>query len=239
MMKKRTFLIIFAALVLALAACGGDDDNGNGSGEGAVPTAEATAEAAGSTGGLSLNTAPDLGGGPDLATGPGGGAGDERQLPGCSDPDSEECPAPLDMPLDGEASFEGVSINYPSRYFVAAVGDEAGGDALIAITPSENYRFEEQASFRVYFAESVDAALADLVDPDTAEWNAGALEGTIGVTLDAEQEPQRNTTIGAFELPDGRAIVLQLDTTGKYGWDLFTRVYDGMLQTLTVAEAGS
>jgi len=237
MMKKRTLLVIFAALALALAACGGDDDDGNG--DSAAPTEEATAEAAESTGSLSLNAAPDLGGGPDLATGPGGGAGDDRQLPGCSDPDSEECPAPLDMPLDGEASFEGVSINYPSRYFVAAVGDEAGGDALIAITPSENYRFEEQASFQVYFAESVDAALADLVDPEMAAWNAGALEGTIGVMLDAGQDPQRNTTIGAFELPDGRAIVLQLDTTGKYGWDLFTRVYDGMLQTLTVAEAGS
>jgi hypothetical protein len=236
MMKKRTFLVIFAALALTLAACGGDDDNGND--DSAAPTAESTAEAAESTGGLSLNTAPDLGGGPDLATGP-GGAGDERQLPGCSDPDSEECPAPLDMPLDGEVSFEGVSVNYPSRYFVAAVGDEAGGDALIEITPSENYRFEEQASFQVYFAESVDAALAELVDPHMAEWNAGALEGTIGVMLDAEQDPQRNTTIGAFELPDGRAIVLQLDTTGKFGWDLFTRVYDGMLQTLTVAEAGS
>jgi len=227
-MKKWTILVIFAALALILAACGGDDDNGNGGN--AAPTEEATAEATEAAGAPSLDAAPDLAGGLS------GGPGDERQLPGCSDPDSDECPAPLDMPLDGEASFEGVSINYPSRYFDAAVGDEAGGDALIAITPSENYRFEEQAAFQVYFAESVDAALADLVDPDTAEWTAGALEGTIGVARDAAQEPQQATTIGAFALPDGRAIVLKAETTGQYGWDLFSRVYDDMLQTLTVAE---
>ncbi len=233
-MKKWTILVIFAALALILAACGGDDDNDSDT----RPTATeaATAEAAEADGAPSLDAAPDLGGGPDLAGGLSGGPGDERQLPGCSDPDSDECPAPLDMPLDGEASFEGVSINYPSRYFDAAVGDETGGDALIAITPSENYRFEEQATFQVYFAESVDAALADLVDPDTAEWTAGALEGTIGVVRDAAQEPQQATTIGAFALPDGRAIVLKAETTGQYGWDLFSRVYDDMLQTLTVAE---
>ena len=134
-MKKWTILVIFAALALILAACGGDDDNDSDT----RPTATeaATAEAAEADGAPSLDAAPDLGGGPDLAGGLSGGPGDERQLPGCSDPDSDECPAPLDMPLDGEASFEGVSINYPSRYFDAAVGDETGGDALIAITPSE------------------------------------------------------------------------------------------------------
>lgn len=229
-MKRRIWLLVaFMALALILAACGGDGDD-DGDNEPAA-TEEATAEAAESTGGLTLDAGPDLGAGLNA----GGEAGDDRQLPGCSDPDSEECPAPLQMTLDGQASVEGVSINYPSRYFDAALGEEDAEGVLIEITPSENFRFEEQAAFQVYFAESVEAALADLADPITAEWNAGALEGVIGVVLDAEQDPPHNTTIGAFALPDGRAIVLKAETTGKYGWDLFSRVYDDMLQTLTVA----
>ena len=80
-MKKWTILVIFAALALILAACGGDDDNDSDT----RPTATeaATAEADGAP---SLDAAPDLGGGPDLAGGLGDGPrgelrGREHQLP--------------------------------------------------------------------------------------------------------------------------------------------------------------
>ena len=52
---------------------------------------------------------------------------------------------------------------------------------------------------------------------------------------DPTQDPPVNTTIGAFALPDGRAIVLKAITTGKYGWDLYTRLYEDMLNSLAVS----
>jgi hypothetical protein len=157
---------------------------------------------------------------------PGGG------LPGCSDPNDTECPAALSFDLDGEASSGGVTIRYPARYFDATTG---GDPVLIAIQPSEKYAFPEQASFQVYFADSIDQALAELQDPLMADWTAATgLSGKVGVVKDRAQDPPVNTVIGAFSLPDGRVIVLKLVATGKYGWDLFSQIYSQMLDTLTV-----
>ena len=60
--------------------------------------------------------------------------------------------------------------------------------------------------------------------------------GTIGVVKDDTQDPPVNTTIGAFGTKDGRAIVLKLITTGQYGWDLYSQLYQDMLNTLTVGQ---
>lgn len=152
-------------------------------------------------------------------------------LPGCSDPDDEACPMPLVMDLDGEIAAGGISLRYPARYFNVTVGE---GDVLLTIAPSENNKFAERAVFEAYFAESVDAALAVLIEPETADWTAAGLSGKIGVVRDETQDPPVNTTIGAFALADGRAVVLKLTSTGKYGWDLWLQVYVAMLETLTV-----
>ncbi len=137
------------------------------------------------------------------------------------------------MDMDGEASVGGITVSYPTRYFTAATDEE--GDIPIEITPSENNRFAETATFQIYYADSVEAALAELTDPETADWQTDTFdEGTIGVVKDPTQDPPVNTTIGAFALPDGRAIVLKAITTGKYGWDLYTRLYEDMLNSLAV-----
>ena len=98
----------------------------------------------------------------------------------------------------------------------------------------ENNKFEERAVFEAYFAESVEAALSGLSEPEIADWTAAGLSGKIGVSRDQTQDPPVNTTIGAFALADGRAVVLKLTSTGKYGWDLWSQVYANMLETLTV-----
>ncbi len=204
-------------IVLGAAACGNDDDK-------PAITPEPTAETGSSSGSMSLE------GGLGLNVGAGGGIA--GGLPGCTDPDDEECPLPLVMDLDGEIAVGGVSVRYPERYFDATAGE---GDILITISPSENNRFAERAVFEASLAESVEAALAALAEPETAPWTAGALSGTIGVMRDETQDPPVNTTVGAFALDDGRAVVLTLTTTGKYGWDRWSQVYTSMLDTLTVS----
>lgn len=138
---------------------------------------------------------------------------------------------PLVMDLDGEIVAGGIGLRYPARYFNVTVGE---GDVPLTITPSENNKFAERAVFEAYFADSVDAALAVLTEPETADWTAAGLSGKIGVMRDQTQDPPVNTTVGAFALADGRAVVLKLTSTGKYGWDLWSQVYVAMLETLTV-----
>ncbi len=236
-MRKLRIIVIWALLLaLLLAACDGDDgDSDADSGPETAPTAETTGDESG---------APDAEGGAATGFDPGGtgitlggqpGAGGDSGLPGCSDPDDEECPAALQMALDGEATADGVTVNYPARYFNALAGDDAPEDVLIRIEPSENNRYAERAIFDIYFAESVATALETLEDPETVAWTTESLAGQIGVSKDAEQEPPVNTAIGAFEAPDGRAITVKLTTTGKYGWDLWSLVYRDMLETLAVA----
>jgi len=216
---SRNYGLLVGLMMLALvwAACGGDEseDPENES----APSQAAT------------ETAFDPGAAPDLAINPAGSG-----LPGCSDPSDRECPAPLDLDLDAEVSDSGVTIRYPSRYFVARTGSENPDGVPIEIAPGDNYNFEDQANFQVYFAESMENALSVLEgEPETTEWSTDRLTGgTIAVVKDREQTPPINTTVGAFPLDDGRVVVLKLVTTGKYGWDLFSATYDRMLDTLTV-----
>jgi hypothetical protein len=211
MMRTRNMLLWVVLLVLALvlAACGGgDDDKKNDEASGAVdPTA------------TSVSFGTDLGAISDM--------------PGCSDPNDEECPAPIQLPLDGTATAADVSISYAARYF-DAVTEGLPDEMLIQITPSANNRYTEEAVFSVYFAESVEAALAGLVEPDSAEWRTDTLTGTIAVSKDETQDPVVTTSIGAFDTGDGRVIVLQAVTTEMYGWDLWAQVYAEMLDTLVV-----
>lgn len=217
-LSRKWLWAMLLVIALGAAACGSDGD------EESASTAEPTADAGSPPGGVSL----DGGLGLNLDTGGGSASG----LPGCADPNDDECPLPLVMDLDGEIAAGGVSVRYPDRYFDAAPGE---GDVLFTITPSENNRFAEHAVFEAAFAESVEAALAVLAEPETAEWTAGALSGTIGVVRDETQDPPVNTTVGAFALEDGRAVVLTLTTTGKYGWDLWSQIYASMLDTLAVS----
>jgi hypothetical protein len=138
------------------------------------------------------------------------------------------------LDLDGTAMQDTVTIQYPSRYFDAAAGSDG---ILIEITPNDKFKFQETAHFTVYFADSVESALAELADPATGSWSNATLNGTIGVTKDETQTPPVNTTIGAFTLADGRVIVVKLVTTQKFGWDLWSKVYEGMLNTVVVAPA--
>jgi hypothetical protein len=220
MRKTKWILLLTGLLILTLAACGGDNKDGKKSE--ATPTSE--------SGGTALN----LGSGSGLGIQPGGSTSSGNEMPGCSDPNDTECPVPLTLDLDGEASVGGVTIHYATRYFTATTNES--GDILIEIAPSENNKFTEKATFQVYFAESVDAALAVLTDPITAEWKTDSLSGTIGVMKDQTIDPPVNTTVGAFALGDGRTVVLKVITTGKYGWDLYSRLYEGMLNSLVVGE---
>jgi hypothetical protein len=222
MYKTKRVLLLAALFFLALAACGGDNKDHHGGNDESTPTPE------------SGGTVPNLNTGPGLGIQAGGSTSGSSSLPGCSDPNDNECPVPLVLDLDGEASAGGVTIRYPTRYFAAATRED--GDILIEITPSENNKFPEKATFQVYFAGSVDAALAGLVDPVTAEWTTDTLNGTIGVMKDQTLDPPVNTTIGAFLLGDGRTVVFEVITTGKYGWDLYARLYEDMLNTLLVSE---
>lgn len=218
------------ALMLILVACGGDDKDDGGS-DAADNSASATEESG--AGPAVLSGAPEVPSGPSLTLNTGGGG-----LPGCNDPDDTECPLPLELDLDGEITADGVTLAYPMRYLAAVTGDEALEDVLIQITPNERYTFQEQATFQVYFAASVETALAELTAPLITEWSADHLpEGTIAVVKDRSVDPPVNTAIGAFPVPDdpaGRVIVLKLVTTGKYGWDLFSLTYEQMLDSLIV-----
>lgn len=213
---KKNWLLIVLVLALGLAACG-DDDSDNG--DPVTPTVAATEVSGG---------AFNPGAAPDLSLNLGGSG-----LPGCNDPDDTACPSPLEFPLDADVSNGGISIQYSSRYFDAQTEGTTDG-VPIEISPSGNYKFEEQATFLVYFAPSVEDALASLQEPETGTWENATLSGTVGVVKDDTQDPPVNTTIGAFTVPDGRVVVLKLVTTGKYGWDLLSLTYENMLNTLTV-----
>lgn len=218
--------VIIGLLALALAACGGDEDKKD------TPTDTPTAA---SEPGVLDSAGPSL----DLPAGPAvePAAALGQQMPGCSDADSDECPAPVDLPMQGDAdqiTVDGVSLRYPSRYFDAASGDSAPEGVLVELTPSANNRYEQRVIFQVYFADSEASALAPLTDPESAAWSTGTLTGTIAVTRDDEADPPASVTIGAFPLADGRVIVLRADTTGLYGWDLWVRVYENILNSLTV-----
>lgn len=226
---KRHGLVI-GLLVVALAACGGDEDKKD------TPTDAPTIEATANGGAISLNPpgpSLDLSGGSDVESATTLG----QQMPGCSDADSDECPAPVDLPMQGDAdqiAVDGVSLRYPSRYFDAASGSDAPEGVLVELTPSANNKYAQRVIFQVYFADSEASALAPLTDPETVAWSTDALAGTIAVTRDDEADPPASVTIGAFPLADGRVIVLRADATGQYSWDLWVRVYENILNSLTV-----
>lgn len=179
----------------------------------------------------SFITAPSVGVNTDL--------GGENALPGCSDLDDEECPAALLMNLDGELSAGGVTISYPARYFDATVVDDPPRGKVIQIVPSENNRFTEEARFGVFLSDSSESVLSGLSDLESVEWATDALTGTITVIIDETQNPPVNTTIGAFTAEDSRGVVFEMFTTGKYGWELWSRVYEMMLWSLVFAPVSS
>lgn len=242
MPRTRGFWLAMAlVMIMALAACGGDtsDENGNvGENQGAAPTPTAE-EAGASVGtpqfGVSLAPQLQLGGANDSAPGEPPLAG---RLPGCSDPDGEDCPSPVNLPLDAQASGDGITVSYLSRYFAPA--EDAPNDVAIRIVPGERFPFEQQAEFDVYRAESVESAVSTIEATDSGEWTSGqGWTGIIAVQKDTAQDPQVNTSVGAFELPDGGAIVLRAVTTGEYGWDLWAVIYELMLNSLVVEPAGA
>lgn len=235
----RKMWIIFTTLLLAaalgLAACGNDSDNNEDAANLGSPTITPLPTPDGTPGDLFAPSGSDLTFGADL----GGGS----DLPGCADPDDEECPAALDMPLDGTAVADGLQISYPERYFTALTGEDiptgAPPGTLIQIVPSENNRYDEEAVFSLYYGDAVASAVADLEDAETAAWSTDALTGTIAVTRDDTVDPPISRTIGAFATEDAAGgdatvVVLELTTTGKYGWDLWSRVYVTMLDSIIV-----
>ncbi|WP_119068476.1 hypothetical protein [Aggregatilinea lenta] len=228
------FLSVIVVLALALAACGGDDDDTDtGTPPSDTPAASVATEAA--SGGLDLNVGPDLNpGGSDLNAATNNGT----LLPGCSDPDTTDCPAPIQMQMDGSISAGGITVAFPVRYFNALTADENPEGVPIQIEPNDTYAFENGAVFQLYFAESAEQATSELTDPVSAPWTAQGLgDGVIAVERDEEQDPPVSTIIGAFPTGDERTVVLKLTVDGQYGWDLFTRVYEAMLNTLTVTSA--
>lgn len=220
--------VVLLAGVLVLAACGGDDDSAGQNEPAADPTATGSAPV--------FNTGPSLNTGPDLAVGgaPDGASGDERQLPGCADPDSDECPSPLQVELDTTVTAENVTLSYYGRYWEALTG-EAAGDALVRIQPTDKNKFDLKGTFEVTFAESVDAALTSLGKPEPVAWETANLGGGVVATVhDDTVEPPVATVCGVFERPDGRAIVLTMIATGKYSLDFHQDVYTAMLDSLVV-----
>jgi hypothetical protein len=160
------------------------------------------------------------------------------RLPGCSDPDAGNCPAPVNLPLSEQASGDGITVSYLSRYF--ALDEDAPDGVAIRIISGERFPFEQQAEFDIYRAESVESAIATIEVTDSGEWTpTQGWNGTIAVQKDTTQTPQVNTSIGAFELPDGGAIVLRAVTTGEYGWDVWAVIYELMLNSLVVEPAGA
>ncbi len=205
---RRSWWIWGAVLLLALAACGGDDDKNKD--KSTEPTVSSTTPGFNAGGGVGLNV---------------GVPGSSSGLPGCSDPSDTACPAPLDLDLDAQVADSGIQLSYPSRYFVAQTSGENTDGVPVELVPSERFNWSSQAVFQAYFADFVDQALSELQDPITGEWSGTVLSGTVGVVKDQSQDPPVNTTVGAFPLEDGRVFVLRLQTTGKYGWDLFSEVY--------------
>lgn len=226
MMRRWLWWIGFGLLVpLLLAACGNADDTPAPP----APTPLTTAEVVAPAGGLNLDTGPDL----DLNLNTNRGT----QLPGCSDPDSEDCPAPVQMQLDGTASHAGITIRYPSRYFTALAGDENPQGIPLQFETNENFAYENEVVFQVYYEPSMEQALSSLDEPISAPWTAQQVgEGTIAVQKVETQDPPVSTVIGAFPVAEGQVVVLKLIVDGEYGWDLFSRVYEAMLNTLTVTQ---
>lgn len=218
----QRFWVVGAVLLLVLSACGGgDDDKKKNSAQ--QPAGQPTASAG----------TFDPGGGIGLQVDePGSSSG----LPGCSDPNDTECPAPLDLDLDAQVSGGGIQLSYPSRYFVAHTGAENTEGVLVELVPSDHFNWSSQAVFQVYFADSVEQALSELQDPTLGQWSGSTWSGTIGVVKDQSQEIPANTTIGAFPLENGRVVVLRLQTTGKYGWDLFSQVYTSIVDSFQIVE---
>ena len=232
MRKLRWMLLGLVLLTLVLAACDGDDDKGDADDEAPTSTLNSpdidSLDAPNPAGGdFNPGTSFDLGSSDAEVL-----AGNEG-LPGCTDPDDEACPMPLELDLDTTAVSGGMQIQYASRYFDATTDDDAG---RISITPSENNRFAERAEFEVFQAESVEAALAVLDAPDVVDWETSTLSGQIGVMRDETVDPPVATTIGAFEAENGEVFVFKLVSNGKYGWDLYSVLYADMVETLTIAE---
>lgn len=242
--SRSLWLVIALALVMALAACGGDNSDDE-SPPPPSPTIEANADTDADTvtdtdaaPGVTIPS-PGLSLAPDLALGGGDDSkSDEHslagRLPGCSDGEGEDCPSPVNLPLDSEASNDGITVSYLSRYF--ALAEDTPDDVAIRIVPNERFPFADmQATFDVYRAELVESAISVIEATDSGAWtSAQDWEGTIAVQKDDTQDPQTNTSIGAFALPDGGAIVLRAETTGQYGWDLWSVIYENMLNSLVV-----
>lgn len=228
---KWLWLVIALALAVTLAACGNDEKVSP------TPTPEPVSGA--QTPQLNLNAGPGLALG---SAGDGGGEGEPGmagRLPGCSDGDAEDCPAPVSLPLDAETSADGIAISYLSRYFEAAADAPEG--VAIRIAPNAKFPFADNlATFDVYRAGTVESAVAAIKPSDSGAWtSAQGWEGIIAVEKDEAQDPQTNISIGAFALPDGGAIVLKAVTTGKYGWDLWSVIYEQMLNSLVVEAPGA
>jgi hypothetical protein len=207
-MRKWGLLLLIAML----AACGSDDKDKN---KNEAVSTESSTNALDANTGLDLNFA-------------------SAALPGCEDINSDECPAPLQLPMDGTISDSGITVQYPARYFDTTVSSEG---KPIQISPSENNRYEDTAVFQLYFSDSVEQALSELTDPETKEWTASNISdvpGTIGVSTDESQEPPVSTVIGAFPLPDNRVLVFRAQTTGEYSWPLYSELYRAMLNSIVL-----
>lgn len=234
--RSRSFWLALAlALTLALAACSSEDDN-----ETAQPSPPPTDESAAETDAATPQLDLDLG--PGLALGGGDSEASEPalagRLPGCDEGDSEDCPSPVNLPLDAQTSKDGITVSYLSRYF--SIDEAPPDDVAIRIVPGERFPFDQRAEFELYRADSVESAIAEIEATASGAWtSAQGWEGTIAVQKDDTQDPQVNTSIGAFELPDGGVIVLRAVTTGQYGWDLWSVIYESMLNSLVVEAPGA
>jgi len=217
--------LALALLLTALLAACGDDEKDTST---TTPAQTAAAPV--------LGSAPSLPAAPGLNVGaPGGEAGtegEERKLPGCADPNAEECPSPLPPALDATASAQGVQVDYYSRYWEAITSDSAG-DPAIVIRPSEANKFALKGVFTVRFASSAEAVLADLPEAEQSIWTAANLgKGTVATVVDDSAAPPRATVYGVFPLEDGRALVFEMDATGQYSLDFHHDVYAAMLDSL-------
>lgn len=211
-MRKWGLLTVLLIAMLVLVACGSDDKDDN---KNEAVSTEASTNALDA--GLDLNFA-------------------SAALPGCEDVNAEECPAPLQLPMDGTISDSGITVQYPARYFNATTSSEG-----IQISPSENNRYEATAVFQLYFSDSVEQALSELNEPETKDWTASNLSdipGTIGVSTDESQDPPVSTAISAFPLPDNRVLVFRAQTAGEYSWPLYSELYRAMLNSIVV-ESGT
>ncbi|HEX3050629.1 MAG TPA: hypothetical protein VHP83_08245 [Aggregatilineaceae bacterium] len=222
---RKLGIVLLVGLVLVMAACGDKDEDKDKNNKDAK-TPAATVGDGGENGDNSTNSGEFDPAAPSLNVQSG------TLLPGCNDPDATECPQPLNLPLDSSVNVDGVQVSYPGQYFVAS-----GEMPPVELTVAENYPFDERATFEISFVEAMDDGLAELNELEgeleSADWNtAQGLIGKIGVVKLAELDPPVNTTVGVFLLPDGRYFKLRLETTGKYGWDLYSVTFQRMLDTL-------